>query len=177
MRALYAALIDRQIGKGRSLDQAMTWMKSLEAQIGRYETHSLSVFSTVGKGLLLFSFWNVPETVMKSRQGYPVDFIYPASGMPILLDGIALVKQPKEHPLARKFYEFVTSKEFATRLTDEPFNRIHARTDLGKKARPDYLDDPRFKVMNTNWQRVAENEAAWLQRWETEVFVKGKLSH
>lgn len=177
MRALYAALIDRQIAQGKTLDQALEWMKKLEAQVARYETHSLGVFSSVGKGLHLFSLWNLPETLLKSRQGYPVGFVYPASGMPTLVDAIALVKKPNEHPLAKKFYEFVTSREFATKLTEEPLNRVHARKDLGKGARPDYLDDPRFKTMPVDWGRVAENEALWMQRWESEVFSKGKLSH
>ncbi len=177
MRALYAALIDRQIAHGKTLDQALEWMKKLEAQVARYETHSLGVFSAVGKGVHLYSMWNVPETILKSRQGYPVDFVFPTSGMPTVVDAIALVKRPVEHPLARKFYEFVTSKEFATKLTEEPFNRVHVRTDLGKGARPDYLDDPRFKTMVTDWHRVSESEASWMERWEKEVFNKGKLSH
>ncbi len=177
MRALYAALIDRQIAHGRTLDQAFAWMTKLEGQVARYETHSLGVFSAVGKGVHLFSMWNVPETILKSRQGYPVDFVFPASGMPTIVDAIALVKRPMEHPLARKFYEFVTSKEFATKLTEEPFNRVHVRSDLGKGARPDYLDDPRFKTMAIDWQRVAESESSWMERWEKEVFNKGKLSH
>lgn len=177
MRALYAALIDRQIGQGKTLDQALDWMKKLETQVARYETHSLGVFAAVGKGVHMVSMWNVPETLLKSRQGYPIDFVYPTSGMPTVVDAIALVKRTAEHPLARRFYEFVTSKEFATKLTEQPFNRVHVRKDLGKNARPEYLDDPRFKTMSVDWRRVSENEALWMERWEKEVLARGKLSH
>lgn len=179
MRALYAALIDRQLSKGKSLAQAMAWMKRLDAQTARYVDHSQAMFATIGKGLMTFGFWNLPEIVMKTRQGYPVGFVYPASGLPVLHDAIALVKKEKErvHPYATKFYELVTAKDFAQKLTQEPFNRVPVRTDLGKAARPDYMDDSHYKVMAVDWKRVSEHEAAWLAQWEKDVATKEKLSH
>jgi iron(III) transport system substrate-binding protein len=174
MRALYLAMFDRQIAKGRTVDQAIDWMKKLAGAVAKYVPYSQLMFSTVGKGVLPFSFWNASEVVMRQRQGYPIDFVYPASGMPVLRDCVAMVKRAAAHPLAAQFYEFVTSKEFATKLSEQPFNRIHVRSGLGKLARPDYLVNPKFKEMAIDWRRVEANESVWMERWEKEVASQPK---
>jgi iron(III) transport system substrate-binding protein len=176
MRALYLALIDRQVGKGKSLDEALAWMKQLEAAVARYVPYSQEMFTAVGRGTVGIGLWNLPEIVMRTRQGYPLGVVYPAGGMPNLLDCIALVQRPDEHPLARKFYELVTAKAFAEKLAEAPYNRLHTRTDLGGKARPDYLRDPRFRLMTVDWKRISEQETTWMSRWEKEV-APGKPAH
>ncbi len=174
MRALFATLIDRQIRAGKTLPGALDWMKKLEDQVARYVNHSQLMFSTVGKGVMPISLWNVSDIEMKAHQGYPVDFVFPASGMPVLLDGVGLVKRAEPHPFAEKFYEFVTSKDFEATVSGEPYFRVPTRNDLGA-VNPKYMTDPRFKVMPVDWSRIAESGAAWLKAWETDVFRREKL--
>lgn len=175
MRALFMALIDRQLGAGKTLDQAFAWLMQLEGQVARYAGHSQVMFSTVGKGVMPFSVWNLSEIAMRSRQGYPVEPVFPKSGMPVIFDAIALVKRESAHPLAREFYEFVTGKDVAAKLAGEPHLRVMARNDLPPELSSAFLRDPRFKVLPINWDRVADRATEWLARWEKDVYVKAKM--
>ncbi len=175
MRALIMALIDRQLGAGKTLDQAFAWLAQLEGQVARYAGHSQVMFSTVGKGVMPFSVWNLSEIVMRSRQGYPVEPVFPQSGMPVIFDSIALVKRDSAHPLAHDFYEFVTGKDVAAKLAGEPYLRVMARNDLAPALRSAFLSDPRFKVLPINWDRVADRATEWLARWEKDIYVKTKM--
>ena len=171
MRALYSALIDRQIRKGRDLKAAIAWMRRLEKQVGRYANHSQVMFQTVGQGVFKYGFWNLPEIAMRSMQGYPVSFVFPKSGVPVLLDAVGLIERPDVHPLAKEFVEFVGSKKFVSESAAPPFNRVPARTDLPAGLVPSYLKDKRYKEMPVNWQRVAREGNKWLELWKKQVFM------
>lgn len=167
MRALYAALIERQLAKKKSLPEALQWMARLDKQVAQFVPHSKVMFSAVAKGVTPYGFWNVAEIAMKGKQGFPVETVFPSSGMPILLDCIALLRRVgTEHPYARKFYEIVTSKTFAEKLVGAPFFRAPVRTDMAANIRPAYLDDKRFKVMPVDWRRVAAEGSDWLKSWD-----------
>lgn len=174
MRAIFGALIQRKIKETGSEDKAFQWLKSLDNQTGKYVDHSQKVFQTIGQGLHPISLWNVAEIKMRREQGFPVEFVFPKSGMPILTDGIALIKKTEPHPNAVDFYELVTGLEFVRVLAQPPFSRIPTRNDVDKKFKPLYLSDPRFKSMEVDWQQVAQNISSWLSKWEMEVADKAK---
>jgi iron(III) transport system substrate-binding protein len=177
MRSLVLALIDRQLRAGRSLDEALAWLKKWDANIAAYTPHSVHMFRLVGKGVLKFGLWNVPEVKLRATQGYNLDFVYPESGMPVLVDCIGLVRKLSVEPMAKEFYEYVTSKEFAETLTRQPFNRIHTREDLPDSARPSYLKNKAFKVMPTDWRRIAEMGEDWVERIKNQkILDDGKLT-
>lgn len=174
MRAIIGALIQRKIKETGSEEKAFQWLKSLEKQTGKYVDHSQKVFQTIGQGLHPISLWNVAEIKMRRGQGFPVEFVFPKSGMPILTDGIALIKNPERHPHAIDFFELVTGLDFVRVLAQPPFSRIPTRNDVDKKLKPTYLTDPRFKPMEVDWQQVAQNISSWLAKWELEIADKAK---
>ena len=50
------------------------------------------------------------------------------------------------------------------------------RTDFPQEMKSPLLGDPRFKTMDVDWARIATQGAAWLKRWQADVFVKEKLA-
>jgi iron(III) transport system substrate-binding protein len=173
MRGLFAALIAAKAKPPGTLAKAFEWLGSLEKQIGAYTGHSQELFQLLGKGLYTVGLWNAPETAMRQEQGFPVTVVFPRSGMPVLLDAIAMVKRPEAHPLAAKFYETVTSAAFERVLAAQPFNRIPVREDLSA-VRPAFLKDPRYRAMPVDWNDVSLHAGAWMTQWETQIAVPGK---
>ena len=81
---------------------------------------------------------------LAERTKTPVGFIFPASGTPVLVDAIALVKGAKHPALAKEFYEYVTTPA-ALKDAAVKFLRIPTRTDLPNDSlrlfqRPETVD-------------------------------------
>ncbi len=174
MRALIVAAVDWNLRRGKTLEQSMDWLKQLDAQVGGYYSHSQLMLQAVGKGILPIGVWNMPEVAMRMRQGFSLDFVYPSSGVPVLIDGMALVKKPVPHPSAQKFAEFLLSKDVAITLSRSPFHRLHLHKDLPLKEQPSYTRHVNFKVMDVDWERIAKEGPAWLKIWD-EIFDSKKV--
>lgn len=175
MRTIYAVLIDRQLRRGKTLKQAFQWLQKMEDNTRTYASHSQVMFHKLGQGLFWISLWNIPEVGTRKTQGYPIDYVFPKSGVPVLLDAIALVNKPQIPDHVKKFYEVATSKKMVEALAAKPHFRIPTRTDVAPETSPKYLKDPRFRVMDVNWSRVAKESDGWIGRWEKEIADPKKL--
>lgn len=166
MRALIVAAVDWNLRRGKTLDQAMEWLKQLDAQVGAYFSHSQLMLQAVGKGIQPIGVWNMPEVAMRMRQGFSLDFVYPVSGVPVLIDGLAVIKKPVPHPSTQKFAAFLLSREVALTLSRAPFHRLHLHKDLPLKEQPSYTRHVNYRVMEVNWERIAKEGPAWLKAWD-----------
>jgi|GEM_PF-3503165 len=172
MRALFGALIQFKKKQSGSIEKSFRWLAELGKQTGKYADHSQIVFQSLGQGLFPLSIWNVAETSMRAKQGFPVSIVFPESGMPILSDGIALIRKNRPHPFAKDFYEEITSVEFASILAKPPYSRVPTRFDVDKALKPDYLNDSRYKPMLVDWAEIGSGIDSWLELWEKEIAGK-----
>ncbi|KYH31743.1 ABC transporter substrate-binding protein [Neomoorella mulderi] len=51
------------------------------------------------------------EALKAKKQGSPVDFVYPREGLPVITEPVAIVKGAPHPEMARKFVDFVLSKD------------------------------------------------------------------
>ena len=120
------------------------------------------------------SLWNLQDILLKKyTTDYPFDYIYPASGAPILVDAVGIVNNAKNEENAKLFMEFLFDKEVMTDLSHN-YYQIPTRTDIDLAAMPDWYTELDFKTFDIDWVTMAEKEAEWMEYWDTNVKGKGE---
>ncbi len=169
MRAIWGAMIARQPTE----DAGMDWLARLDANTKSYAADPTQLYLGLARGTADVTLWNMPDAYLQAEtNGYPFAFIVPASGTPVLVDGIAIPAGAPQPEIAERFVEFVTSQEA---LLDQArrFYRIPARTDLPQDSLPAWITEANIQPMDLDWAVLAENEAAWMQRWDESIKGRG----
>jgi len=121
----------------------------------------------------MLTVWNLPDVLIQiQRNQYPFGYAVPASGTPLITEGIAIVRGAPHPAEARSFYEFVSSEASLLRQIKE-FGRIPARKDLPVAEFPPWLRSLRYTSMPVDWAKLSANEREWMRRWDTEVKGRG----
>ena len=112
------------------------------------------------------------EQLFKELKNVPVNYVVPASGTPVITDGIALVRDGPNPEEAKRFYEFVTTPESLVFAAQKYF-RIPVRTDLDRSQLPAWMNEP-FTRMPLDWELLRKNGSDWLRYWDTEIRGKNR---
>lgn len=170
-RTMYTAMVWRFYQKAGSPEQGYQWLRQLDANTRSYSSHSTIMFQELARGVADVTVWNLPDTVDQIGKAYPLAYVMPASGTPVIVDSIAMVAGAKHPNAAKAFYEYVTSKEVLTRFARE-FNRIPARTDIEPDLLPDWMRQP-IKAMEIDWAVLAREGAGWMRYWDENIRGRG----
>jgi iron(III) transport system substrate-binding protein len=120
----------------------------------------------------LISLWNLPDVWAYKQRGLPLAYVFPASGTPVISDGIAVVRGAPNEEEARRFYEFVTSSGSLT-LAAQTYYRIPVRTDIDRKELPAWMNES-FTRMPLDWELLRKDGGEWLRYWDTEIRGRNK---
>ncbi|MBX3175722.1 MAG: extracellular solute-binding protein [Candidatus Hydrogenedentes bacterium] len=165
MRTFICAMIHRAGAE----DAGIEWLRDFHGQTGQYLGNPALLFDHIKKNPGQISIWLMPDIVMQAvRNGFPFDYYIPPD-TPVLTDGIALVKGGPNPEWARKFYDFVTTKEALVHQAAE-YAKLPARNDIDAAALPPKLVAQRIGAMEIDWAAFAEKENAWCERWKREIF-------
>lgn len=165
MRTFIAAMIARAPDEDAGID----WLRRLHAATGDYPESPNLLYDHLKKNPDKVSVWLMPDVILqRERNDYPFGFVLPPE-TPVLTDGIAIVKGAPHPEWARRFHEFVTTREALIHQA-EAYAKLPARTDIEAAALPPALTAQPVRPMRIDWARVSENEAAWCARWEREVY-------
>lgn len=168
MRVIYSAMIDRALRQTGSENAGFDWLKQLDANTSAYAADPTQMYIKLANNDAV-TLWNMPDIFLqKEKYKYPFGFNFPVSGTVVLTDGIALVRGSKNPEEAKKFYEFVTT-EASLLIQAEKFYRIPARTDIPKDKLPVWISGNPFATLELDWKTIAENESAWMKKWDSEV--------
>ncbi len=130
---------------------------------------SSHTYKFVASGQYPFGFTHERNAYKYAAAGKPVGFIYPEEGTAVRPDGIYLVKGGPNPKLAKKFIDFVLSKEIMTALRDLGF-RVNRKDVAPPKGYPPISSikqgpyDPvwaathRAEILK-KWTAIAEAEA------------------
>src|SRR4029079_3869704 len=112
MRAIFGAIVARSVARTGSPESGYEWLRKLDANTREYTLNPTILYQKMGRQEGVITLWDMPDiATLQQRFKIPVDYIIPASGTPLLVDGIALVKGSKHPQEAKLYYEFVTTKE------------------------------------------------------------------
>ena len=168
MQAILGALVLRQ----PTVREGFLWLARLDEQTRTYAADPTQLYVLLARGETPITLWNLTDVVLQAeRYGFPFDFVVPRSGAPVLVDGIALVRGGPNMEWARRFYEFVTSRE-ALLEQSRLFYRIPARRDIKPEEFPDWVPEE-LRPMPVDWSRLRRLRQAWMAYWEEHIRGRG----
>lgn len=172
MRTIYDAMIYRQ--DPANPQKGYDWLKKLDANTKEYTQDPTQLYLKMARQEGTLSVWNLQDIlIQKELQKQPFDYIYPASGAPILVDGVGIVKGAKNMDAAKKFYEFLFDKDQLKDKADKLF-QIPTRNDVDKNQFPAWYKNLDTKSLKLDWMVMADKEKEWMQYWDENIKGKGK---
>jgi iron(III) transport system substrate-binding protein len=171
MRAIFGAIISKSVRETGSPEQGYEWLRKLDANTREYVTEPSVLYLQLMRQNGVLTLWNMPDIVMqRERSSMPFDYIFPASGTPLLVDAIAIVKGGRQPEAAKLYYEFVTSPEAMYHASAE-FIRIPARNDLDPQRLPGWVNETMtaMKPMPLDAALLAEKLDEWMIYWDSNI--------
>ena len=178
MRAIFGAIIARELARTGSTRAGYDWLLRLDANTKEYTLNPTILYQKLGRQEGVVTLYNMPDmATLQQRTRIPVKWVVPASGTPVLVEGIAIVKGAKHPEMAMRFYEFVTTPA-ALHAAATEFLRIPARTDLAADSLPPWIREARttMKTMPVDRQLLADSLDVWMRYWDANIRNRGKRS-
>jgi len=172
MRAIFGAMIWRSVKETGLPDKGYEWLRKLDANVHEYTADGTLLMQKLARREGLISLWDMPDVrLSKEQKNFPVAYSLPASGTPVVTDGIAIIKGAQHEEEARRFYEFVTTPESLVYAAHK-YYRIPARTDLDRAKLPAWMNEP-FTRMPLDWTLLRKQGDEWLRYWDTQIKGRG----
>jgi len=172
MRTIYSSMIVRQ--GADTPDKGYDWLLKLDANTKEYTQDPNALYLKLTRQEGSVSLWNLQDILLKKyTTDYPFDYIYPKSGAPILVDGVAVVNNAKNLENAKLFVEFLFEKDMVTKLAND-YYQIPTRSDIDQATMPEWYQELDLKTFDIDWQLMSEKEAEWMEHWDTNIKGSGK---
>jgi iron(III) transport system substrate-binding protein len=171
MRAIFGAILARSIAQTGSTAQGWEWLRRLDANTKEYVLNPALLYQKLGRQEGVITLYNMPDiATLEARTKTPVGFVFPTSGTPLLVEGIALVHGSKQQATAKEFYEYVTSPA-AFKDAAVKFLRIPTRSDLPVDSLPEPVRRARteLKEMPVDAKLLADSLDAWMKYWDSSI--------
>jgi iron(III) transport system substrate-binding protein len=171
MRAIFGAIILRELKRTGSTKAGFDWLRRLDANTKEYVISPTMLYQKLGQREGTLSLYDMPDIeTLRQTTKYPIASRIPASGTPLLVDAIALVRGSRHPALAKEFYEFVTTTQ-SLRTAAERFVRMPARPDISDDSLPAWIRDARAQIrpMPLDRQLLADSLDSWMKYWDAHV--------
>jgi iron(III) transport system substrate-binding protein len=175
MRAIFGAILSRSLAATGSTAAGWAWLRKLDANTKAYAFSPAILYQQLGRGEGAVTLYDMPDiATIADRLHFPVRYVIPASGTPILVDAIALVHGSQHRAAAQAFYEFVTTPAMLLVASRDHF-RIPVRTDLVDDSLPPWVRTARqqLKPMLLDRRLIADSLPGWMRYWEANIRRRG----
>lgn len=170
MRTIFGALILRQ----PSVEEGYRWLARLDRNVKTYTADPTQLYLRLARGEGDLSLWNMPDTYIQADlNGYPFGARLPTGGTPVLVDGIALVREGPQLDRAKQFYEFVTTDSALVHQA-ATYYRIPVRQDIDESRLPTWIRQADIEAMDIDWDRLASEGPEWMQFWDENIKGRGE---
>lgn len=171
MRAIFGAILARSIAQTGSTAAGWDWLRRLDANTKEYTLNPTILYQKLGRREGVVTLYNMPDiATLKQRTRIPVGYVIPASGTPLLVDAIAVVKGTTHPAEAQQFYEYVTTRQALLDAANTHL-RIPARTDLPADSLPGWIQEARTRIkpMNVDRRLLADSLDSWMTYWDSHI--------
>jgi iron(III) transport system substrate-binding protein len=171
MRTIFGMVMDRSIRATGDTAQGVAWLRRLDAQTREYVLNPTLLYQKLARQEGVITLWAMPDIEMiRERYGYPVDYVLPSSGTPLLVDGVAVVRGTRNPALALRFLEWVGS-EPELLVAAREHHRLPARADFPADSLPPRLRSAseRLVAEPLDWERLEREGAGWMRYWDDHV--------
>jgi len=171
MRTIFGMVMDRSLRQTGDTAQGFQWLRRLDANTREYVLNPTLLYQKLARREGVVTLWDMPDIeTLKAKTQFPIDYVIPRSGTPLLVDAVAVVKGTDDPELARAFVEWVGSPEALVPAAHE-FFRLPARSDLPEDSLPEGLRRARreIKPEPIDWARLQEKTPEWMRYWDEHV--------
>ncbi|MET7878083.1 extracellular solute-binding protein [Micromonospora profundi] len=168
MRSIYSSMIQRLSADGSNPQPGYDWLRKLDANTVEYAANPADLYLKMSREQGVVSAWNLQDVLLQADKKMPFGYVMPASGAPVLVDGVAAVKGGNKAG-AEKFLEFLFDDSLRATLAKDYF-QIPA-VEIAEK--PEWLANLGLKPMDVDWDVIGKNETAWINHWNAEIKDKG----
>lgn len=175
MRTIFGMIVDRSIRATGDTAQGMEWLRRLDAQTREYVLNPTLLYQKLARQEGLVTLWAMPDIdELKAKTGLPIDYVLPASGTPLVVDGIAVVKGARHPELAREFIDFIGGDEGIILAAREHF-RLPARIDIPTDSLPEWVQETRRELVAEplDWNRLQRESSNWMRYWDERIRGRG----
>lgn len=174
MRTFFSMVLARSLEETGTPDRGFDWLRRLDAQTKEYINNPVLMMEKLVRGEGLVTIWELTDVLLRMRQGNPLDYTFPTSGVPVIDDSIGLVRGAPEPGAAKLFIDFIGSRE-AQELAAREALRLPARNDMPSSRLPDWarevLDD--MVPAEVDWDVIERHGADWMRTWDRTVRGQG----
>ncbi len=174
MRTIFGMIVLRGIRAGGDTAQGMQWLRRLDGQTREYVNNPTLLYQKLGRREGVVTLWDQPDIdALKAKGSFPIDYVIPTSGTPLLVDAVAVVKGTKNPERARDFAEWIGGAAVVPAARE--FHRIPARSDVPNDSLPAALQKTRaaIKPEPMDWALFQKDSPTWMRWWDEHVRGKG----
>jgi iron(III) transport system substrate-binding protein len=175
MRTIFGMFVLRSIRETGRPDAGFDWLRRLDGQTKEYVLNPTLLYQKLARQEGLVTLWDMPDIEMlKARTGYPIDYVFPSSGTPVVVDAIALVRGGRNPEAARAFIDFVGSTDGVLYAAREHF-RLPARSDVPGDSLPPVLRRAQEQIVEEpmDWELLQREGSAWMRYWDENIRGEG----
>ena len=175
MRTIFGMFVQRSLRETGDTAAGFEWLRRLDGQTREYVLNPTLLYQKLARQEGVVTLWDMPDIEeLRARTGYPIDYVFPESGTPLVIDGVAVVENAPSPELARRFVDFVGSEE-GVALAARRFFRLPARTDVPTDSLPPVLQRARERIRPEpmDWELLQERGAEWMRYWDENVRGRG----
>ena len=170
MRTIFSAMIYRQ--GADSPDPGYTWLKKLDANTIKYAANPDDMYFNLDRGVGTVTLWNLQDALIQPlKNKRPWSFVIASSGVPVLIDGVGIVNNPKMMKAAEDFQNFLLEPKLQAQLSRD-YYQIPAM-QVPDADKPEWLTKLDIKEMKIDWNVMAQKESEWIGYWSKNIKGKG----
>jgi iron(III) transport system substrate-binding protein len=173
MRTIFSALIYRQISAPEhSVDAGYHWLKNLDANTLAYADTPDDMYLKLDRGVGIVTLWNLQDALIQAHtNNRPWSYVMPDSGVPVLLDGVGVVDNPKSTQAAQDFENFLLEPQLQVQLAKD-YYQIPAM-QLPDSEKPEWLAKLNLKEMRIDWNLITQKQPEWMEYWAQQIKRQG----
>ena len=174
MRTIFGMIVYRGIRAGQDTAAGWAWLRRLDGQTREYVLNPTILYQKLARQEGVVTLWDQPDIdALKAKGTYPIDYVIPTSGTPLLVDAVAVVRGAKNAERAREFVEWIGGEAVIPAARE--FFRIPARSDVPSDSLPESLRRTRDQIVPEpmDWNLLQEKGPEWMRYWDEHVRGKG----
>lgn len=175
MRTIFGMIVQRGIRETGDTAAGFDWLRRLDGQTREYVLNPTLLYQKLAREEGVVTLWDMPDIeTLKAKTRFPIDYVIPRSGTPLLVDAVAVVRGAKNPETARRFVEWVGSEAALVPAARE-FGRLPARGDFPADSLPEGLRRAREQIVPEpmDWALLQAQGPAWMRHWDEHVRGKG----
>jgi iron(III) transport system substrate-binding protein len=174
MRTFFGLMLARSLERTGDTRAGFDWLRRLDGQTKEYVLNPVLMVEKLVRREGLVTVWELTDALWQREWGRPLDYRFPASGTPIIVDSIGLVEGAPHPEAAREFIEWIGSPE-ALELAAERAFRLPARNDLPQDELPDWARTVLRDIVpaEVDYEVIERYGQEWMSTWDRTVRGRG----